>query len=179
MSAEVVVLNGTSSSGKTSIGRCLQGLLGRNWLLLGVDDLIRVMPWQDPRDPESTLAIASDGTVTVADEFRSVEDAWYKGLAAMARAGAGIIVDEVFLGGEKSQARLRAAMEGVRVVWVGVHCDPDVAEERERHRPDRVPGMARRQAETVHAGVVYDLVVDTADASPEECARAIASYVTS
>jgi len=40
----VIVLNGGSSSGKTSIARSLQRLLGTTWMTLGVDDLIRALP---------------------------------------------------------------------------------------------------------------------------------------
>ena len=49
----------------------------------------------------------------------------------MAHAGAKLIVDEVFLEGAGSQARLAAALDGLTVVWVGVRCDTDVAEARE------------------------------------------------
>ena len=63
------------------------------------------------------------------------------------------------MGGRSAQERLAAALSGVPVVWVGVRCDPDVAEARGRARVDRLPGMARLQAGRVHEGVVYDLVV--------------------
>src|SRR6516164_2371766 len=76
-----------------------------------------------------------------------------------------MIIDEVFMGGRSAQERLAAALSGVPVVWVGVQCDPGVAEARERARLDRVPGMARRQAGGVHGGVVYDLVVGSAAAN--------------
>jgi chloramphenicol 3-O phosphotransferase len=100
-----------------------------------------------------------------------------RGLAAMGRAGSGLIIDEVFLGGGWSQQRLAAALAGLPVVWVGVHCDPEVAAVRERSRSDRVGGMARLQALRVHEGVVYDLVVDTTAASAADCAGAIASHL--
>src|SRR5215467_7583735 len=73
-----------------------------------------------------------------------------------------MIIDEMFMGGRLAQERLAAALSGVPVVWVGVQCDPDIAEVRERARLDRVPGMARLQAGRVHEGVVYDLVVGSA-----------------
>jgi chloramphenicol 3-O phosphotransferase len=40
----VIVLNGGSSSGETSIGWCLQAVLPGSWLLLGVDNLIEALP---------------------------------------------------------------------------------------------------------------------------------------
>jgi chloramphenicol 3-O phosphotransferase len=46
-----------------------------------------------------------------------------------------------------------------------------VLEERERSRGNRITGDARAQVEVIHAGVEYDLILDTASQSPEECAR--------
>ena len=54
-----------------------------------------------------TLEITSEGSVVVGDAFRAAELAWYEGLAAIARGGTALIVDEVFLGGGASQDRLR------------------------------------------------------------------------
>jgi chloramphenicol 3-O phosphotransferase len=89
-----------------------------------------------------------------------------------------VIVDEVFLGGASSQARLKTALEGFEVLWVGVHCDANIAEGREMARGDRVTGMARSQATLVHEGVTYDLTVDTSQTESFECARIIAAHVT-
>lgn len=169
-----MVLNGGSSSGKSSIARRLQDLLGPTWLTLGVDDLIRALPGgDDPVDAGPSIDFESDGSVTVGDDFRRAEAAWYQGLAAIGRAGTGLILDEVFMGGRVSQDRLAAALSGLAVMWVGVGCAPGVAAARERTRPDRVVGMARLRAERVHEGVCYDLVVDTTVASPTECANAV------
>ena len=111
--------------------------------------------------------------------FRRLEAGWYDGIAAMARSGVGVIVDEVFLGGGTSQARLRQALSGLAVLWVGVRCDPAVAAAREAGRDDRVPGMARSQADVVHQGVYYDIEVDTTSSSALECARRIKALVMS
>ena len=89
-----------------------------------------------------------------------------------------LIIDEVFLDGGNSQARLRIALDGLSVVWVGVQCQAPVAEARELLRSDRTIGLARDQAERVHRGVGYDVVVDTSAASPDACASAIMSWLT-
>ena len=175
----VIVLNGGSSSGKSSIATCLQRRLEGTWLTLGIDDLIRAMS-HGPADTTAggTLEFTPDGSVVVGAAFRRAETGWSEGLAAMARAGTCLIIDEVFLGGGESQARLRTALKGLSVIWVGVQCQPAVAEARERQRADRNIGMARHQAERVHRGVEYDVVVDTSETAPEECAAAIVAWLT-
>ncbi len=76
----------------------------------------------------------------VEPEFRTLEAAWIEGAAAVARAGARVIVDEVFLGGADSQKRWQKALGELRVLWVGVRCDSAVAAGREVARGDRVIG---------------------------------------
>jgi chloramphenicol 3-O phosphotransferase len=177
---EVIVLNGGSSSGKSSIAACLQAQLDGTWLALGVDDLIRALS-HGPVDTSAggTFEITPEGSVVVGDAFRAAELAWYEGLAAVARSGTGLILDDVFLGGGASQDRLRAALGGLSVLWVGVRCDAAVAEARERLRGDRNTGMARDQAERVHEGVQYDVVVDTDEVAPSDSALAIVAWMRS
>lgn len=173
MHADVIVLNGGSSSGKSTLARRLQDQLGESCLTLSVDDFVHALPGGDQPSGARALGVEADGSVTVNEEFRRAESAWYQGLAAIARSGTRLIVDEVFLGGRASQERLAHALTGLAVLWVGVRCDPEVAAARESERGDRVVGMARRQAELVHDGVVYDVVVDTTHTSPPACARAV------
>lgn len=170
MTVDVVVLNGGSSSGKTSIGRRLQDLLPQPWLLLGVDDLIHIAP-------SSLVSYGPNGEVVFSDHWRALERAWARGVATMARAGAGVLIDDVFLDGVASQQRTNDDLEGLNVLWVGVHCAPEVAAARERARGDRPAGMAAAQAEIVHRGVNYDVIVDSSSLSVDDCARLIAAHV--
>jgi chloramphenicol 3-O phosphotransferase len=174
---QVIVLNGGSSSGKSSIARALQDVLPERWLTFGTDVLAEALPGRG-EDPRSGLVLEPDGTVTVKPEFRAVEEIWYQGLAVMASRGALLILDEVFLAGGAGQQRLRALLGGLDVLWAGVHCDPLVAAGREAGRPERVRGMAMTQAAAVHAGVIYDVEVDTTHCSAISCARKIAQAVT-
>jgi chloramphenicol 3-O phosphotransferase len=176
MPTQVIVLNGSSSSGKTGIARCLQAILPQPWLRLGVDDLLDALP-PSLMGSDSGITIGPEGAVTSGEGFREIETAWTTGVAAMARAGARVIIDDVFLGGAASQERTRAHLEGLDVLWVGVHCDPALLAGREMARGDRVPGMAALQAEVVHQGVVYDVEVDTSHSESLDCARAIAAHV--
>lgn len=173
---QVIVLNGGSSSGKTTIAACLQDMLPSPWLHLGVDTLVDAMP-QALLTSETGITFGADGSVRPGPAFRHLESAWMQGIAAMARAGARIILDEVFLSGVDARDRWRAALAGVAVLWVGVRCDPAVATARERGRADRIAGMAVSQAQLVHAGMAYDVEVDTSDTSAVACARRIAQLV--
>lgn len=71
------------------------------------------------------------------------------------------------MAGGATQTTMRETLEKLNVMWVGVHCDPDVAAGREALRPDRIPGTARTQAQRVHIDMRYDIEVDTTDMSPE------------
>lgn len=177
MTTQIIVLNGGSSSGKTGIARCLQAILPRPWIRIGVDDLLDALP-PSLMDSDSGVAFGRQGEVALGDDFRELEAAWLTGVAAMARAGARVIFDDVFLDGAVSQERVRARLEGLAVLWVGVRCAPEIAVGRELARGDRVIGMAAGQADMAHRGVAYDIEVDTGHAESRDCARVIAARVT-
>lgn len=174
--AAVIVLNGGSSSGKSSIARALQLLLPQPqpWLTFGADVLGEALPRSGAN---AVVTFGPAGEVWLAPAYRPLEQAWYRGLAAMAAAGVGLILDEVFLRGGDGQADLAAVLSGLDVVWVGVRCDPAVAAAREAVRADRVVGMAASQAEVVHRGMAYDVEVDTTRTSTAECAHLIVDHL--
>jgi chloramphenicol 3-O phosphotransferase len=178
MTTHVLVLNGGSSSGKNALAAELQRVLPEPWLSLSVDTFCDALPAR-MTDDAAGISIGMDGSVGVGEEFSRLEHCWAHGVAAMARAGARVIVDDVFLGGPSSQQRWRTALDGLGVLWVGVHCAPDEAARRERARGDRRAGMAEQQALAVHRGIVYDLEVDTTHLSPTEAARPVVDLLCS
>jgi chloramphenicol 3-O phosphotransferase len=174
----VIVLNGTSSAGKSTIARALQAQLDELFLTFGIDTLIQALPIVDGVRSRG-IDFLADGRIELAPEFRRAEASWYAGLAEIARAGTGVIIDEVFLGGGRSQARLEQRLHGLSVLWVGVDCDVATATARETTRGDRPIGLVAQQALVVHDGVHYDLRVDTTTTSASDCARTIAAAMTS
>lgn len=175
MLPNIIFLNGASSSGKTTLARALQSELPGEWLTFGIDDLVRALP---PRLLMGDgIEFGSGGEVKVGPAFARLERAWMQGIAATATAGASLIVDDVLLGGVSGQQRWREALGPLDTFWVGVTCDPDAAEARERQRPDRTPGMHHQQATRVHSGMVYDLTVDTSRHAPGELARLVARAI--
>ncbi|MFI9357700.1 chloramphenicol phosphotransferase CPT [Streptomyces lydicus] len=177
MTTQMIILNGGSSSGKSGIVRCLQAELPDPWLAFGCDAFVDALPARMQAADEG-IVFAADGGVSVGADFRAMEAAWRDGLVAMVRAGARIIIDDVFLGGAASQQRWQKALGGLPVLWVGVRCASAVATGREVARGDRTPGMAASQADVVHQGVRYDLEVDTTHTESLACARSIAARVS-
>ena len=177
VTTQLIMLNGGSSSGKSGIARCLQAVLADPWLAFGCDSFVDALPVKMQTLNEG-IVFAADGSVSVGADFRRLEAAWMDGIAAMARAGARIIIDDVFLGGVASQQRWQKTLAGLAVLWVGVRCDSAVAAGREIARGDRTQGMATSQANVVHEGVSYDLEVDTTRTESLACARTIAARVS-
>jgi chloramphenicol 3-O phosphotransferase len=172
----VVILNGASSAGKTSIVRELQRVMPETWLADGIDVLLELLP-PALRDNEAGLKFTTDRTFTVGPELRRVEQAWMRSIGNIARDGVNVFIDDVFLGGSASQQRWHAALGDVPHRFVAVRCERNVLLEREQARGDRHIGSAADQIDRVHAGVTYDIEVDTTNTSTEDCAATIAAYL--
>jgi chloramphenicol 3-O phosphotransferase len=93
-------------------------------------------------------------------------------VAASARAGNDLLVDDVFIDPAWLDA-WRHELAGLEWLLVGVVAPLAVLEQRERARGNRIAGEARSQLDVIHDGIEYDVTLDTARQSPEESARAI------
>ena len=94
-------------------------------------------------------------------------------VAALARAGNNVIVDDVLV--DEDGSAYRFALAGLEVLWVGVMAPLDVIEAREKLRGDRDIGLARWQYPRVHRNMTYDLTVDATRTTPAEIAHQIRS----
>jgi chloramphenicol 3-O phosphotransferase len=173
----IVILNGVGSSGKTSIGRALQGITDDPFLHVQMDTFLGMLPerYQDHPDGLTFTIIQEDGKPSVIIETGPVADRAFRGMrhavAAMAAQGNNLIVDDVLLG--RKQAEYAELLSGFEVFLVGVFAPLAVLEARERERGDRLIGLARWQYGRVHQYITYDLQVDTSIASAMECAELI------
>lgn len=164
MSGRIILLNGTSSSGKSTLAQALQRALPDPWLVIGIDTLVFALPcrsldpplWSDvfryvrPDDSSDgpfRIETGELGQRLVAGMHRAVE--------ALAASGLDVIVDHVLLE--------TAWLEDIRTQWaelpwlfVGVRCPLDVVEARERDRRDRTIGQAAAQFAVVHEERDYD-----------------------
>ena len=165
----IVLLNGPSSAGKTSVAQALAPGLPTPWLVMPVDlfHSIRSRPQQGLLSEDEWAAV-----------FRGTRSAYHRALAGAALAGCDVIGDHV-LSERWRLADLLDLTAGVDVLLVHVTCDVDELERRERRRGDRDVGTARTQAAEVFTHGDCDLEVDTTNASPEDCAARIAQLVAS
>ena len=101
-----------------------------------------------------------------------------RAIASFADQGFDLIVDGVLpYGHPDSIADALAIFRRHRLCYVGVHCDLDVLDQRERERANRNEGWARRQYQDIHDGAVYDIEVDTTTIGADQNADRIARYL--
>ena len=155
----LLALNGGSSAGKTTLARKLQSSLDGPWLLLGIDLLLWTLPAEMVGDQRGIQII--DGEIQRGAEFMRLYTGFQRAVASLVSSGIDVILDEVLLDGSEDQRRWDEALGDLPVCWVAVHCDPDTVAKREQERGDRPPGIARKQAASVHRGVRYDIELDT------------------
>jgi chloramphenicol 3-O phosphotransferase len=175
--ATVILLNGVGSSGKSSIGRELQNILGEPYLHVQMDAFIDMLPERLQDHPEAFSYEKSDEngkpliTIACGPAGRRLLAGMRHAIAAMAEQGNNLIVDDVTCYGEMADyVRL---LSPYRLHLVGVFAPLEILEARERERGDRMIGLARWQYGRVHRDVRYDLEVDTSAATPLDCARLI------
>lgn len=175
MPGRVVLLHGTSSSGKTTVARAVQRLSDEPWVLLGIDAFWNAVDerWMEhgPRAAEGFLW-RDDATIVPGPAGQRLAAGMRAGVAATARAGNDLLVDDVFIDPAWLDA-WRHELSGLEWFLVGVMAPLEVLEERERARGNRIAGEARAQLGGLHDGIDYDLVVDSVLHSPQECAEAI------
>ena len=149
------MLNGASSSGKSTLARRLHERLEAPFLLLSADQLIDAGVRPARRSDTGPF----DWVGAVRPRFF---DGFHRSIAAFAAAGNDLLVEHVVEHADW-RAQLDHLLAGVDVFWVGVHCDLDEIDRRELARGDRTPGEGRAHVEIdrIHEHGPYDLTVDT------------------
>lgn len=146
MNGRIIILNGTSSAGKTTLARGLRPKLEPGFCYYSSDQLADAK--FRPLDPAARSAGRNQFFV-----------GFHRTIPALASAGLDLLVEHIV---EEQQwaEDLATLLKGFDVFWIGVHASIDLITEREKLRGDRMIGEALYHLRT-HDFCRYDLEVDT------------------
>jgi len=159
------MLNGTSSSGKTTIARALQEAAPRVLLNFSIDSILSALP------ASAVERIVRGDDISDLD-YPGLVRGYYACVRELLALGRDLIVDNAITARDRAEL-LMAAVASHHVVMVGLDCPPEVLAERERARGDRQVGMAVAQQARIHTWLHYDLRIDTSHTAAETAAQQI------
>ena len=182
----IVLLNGSSSAGKTTLAAALQDAMDDAWHHVALDQFRDGMPgrYRGINAPEGThgeqglnvVPVRKRGELVTEIRFGAMGHRMLRGMhraiAAFAAAGNNVVVDDILFEPAILDDYL-VALRDVEVLFVGVRCPLPVVTRREEQRMGRFPGTAFSHFEEVHIHGCYDLEVDTAAEPPRDCALRI------
>ena len=161
---QVILLNGPSSSGKSTLAGELQAQIkarkAEDYQVVSIDDFMETDPMETMYE-DDVWAIAGDLCDRALDILAS---------------GSGVIIDHVITS-ERIFRQLKEMLYAYPLRTVHITCPPEILAERERARGDRCPGSAAASAQYLYPRDGYDLTVDTGMKSARENALAIAETV--
>lgn len=193
----IIIFNGPSSAGKTTVQKKLQSISKEFFLRIGIDsffdaliaepDLTQfqkegILKQYTPNGELIRSVIMTrdiDGNQIVPLKIGSagirIIHGMHNALAAYADAGNNIIVDYILYDPEWI-LDLKQVLNNYTVYLVGFKGPLSVIEEREKKRATSPVGHARSHYNTVHQGMKYDLIVDI-EQSPDVIADTINQYI--
>ena len=158
----VVLLNGVSSSGKSSVAKEFVKLRP-DFFHLSVDDFA---------DWVNGMEDAQQGRVIPVE----TEHYFHRVIAMFSDSGVNVVVDHI-LDSVTTAKDCCKVLRDYPVLLVGVHCPVEELDRREAARRDRQPGQARGQLAFVHRREIYDVEVDTCREDATACAARISEAV--
>ena len=161
---KIILLNGASSSGKSSLARVLQATLPGPFWHFSIDHLMAasVLPQQR----------IDSGEFSWRDLRHHFFEGFHRCLPALARGGNNLIVEHI-VETEDWMNRLLFLLADFGIYFVGVHCALPELERRATARGIRKLDEARADHEVTHTFGRYDLEVDTTSEQPQQIGAAL------
>lgn len=158
----VILLNGASSAGKSTLARTLHRLMEEDSMIFSMDDYLAM---SRGRHENALDAVRETGLPFI--------ESFHASIAEAARKGALVIVDHVIGESARWLRDLLNRLSGIPCALIKVDCREDILLERERNRTDRTPdpAHAERQHGSIHQHFPHDFSIDTSEATPRECAE--------
>jgi chloramphenicol 3-O phosphotransferase len=173
---KILILNGASSAGKSSLIAALQKSLDEPYLEAGMDKFIFMLPGRYLNRPlwDDVLGLATES----GEYGHRLFCGMHRAMASLSRSGLNVIADHVLV--EPIWVEDCARVLGALPAYlIGVRCSLEVLVAREAARKDRTLGQAAAQHDLVHRHGLYDLEVDTSLHTTEYCAAQIRRFMES
>ncbi|WP_044478195.1 chloramphenicol phosphotransferase CPT family protein [Paenibacillus antibioticophila] len=175
----IVLLNGTSSSGKTSISVELTNQEEILFHHLSIDDFFNNFNgFIDNKFPDFKPAREVDDHVVAQIIFDPILSMYYSTIKLFSEMGLNVIADTVIDNDKRFNECLDAFFDQP-TLFIGVMCSREELVRREQKRGDRQIGLASSQFDLVYCFKEYDLEVNTEELNPIECAERILSFIKS
>lgn len=175
MQPQLILLNGTSSAGKSSIIKCLHEQLRQPYLDMGLDRFLYMLPSQYMKQPLWKEVWDHTHAGELGNRLMS---GMHHSMRSMVNCGNLVLADHVLI--EKNWvSELADLFHDQHAYFIGVHCPLEILEQRELDRKDRTLGSAKVQFPIVHQWAHYDLAIDSSLSSPEQSADKIIEFLAS
>ena len=183
MSGKIIILNGTSSSGKSTVGIELKNFL-HQYFFTSIDDFMRGLPDSMHGDADHHQAEEVGALTKFSEDRTRILDftitpkgypwlgRFVKGICAFCNKDNGVIFDMIITD-DKMLHFVADHFREHEVHFVGIICDEETRKQREIGRGDRMHGMYLLNADYVYGACVYDFVVDTSALHPAAAAAEI------
>jgi len=187
MQGKVILLNGCSSAGKTTLALELQAISNEPFQHIALDHFRDGLPpslrgFNSPEGAPGSRGLnvvpeikngKSVTSIKFGDYGEEVLKVMRRAVSQLASAGCSVVVDDILF--ERGYLLDYAKVLNPNSSWlVAVKCNLDVVREREARRAGRFPGTADSHFDSIHEhGVVYDIVVDTSIKSAADLAKEI------
>lgn len=164
---KIIVINGPSSSGKSTLAKAVQKQFDIPFLRYSFDLFLdnQVLPMDQIRSGVFSWEALRPGL------FSGLQQC----LPVLAAAGNNIIFDHIIETKPMLHELIRLTRD-LDVYFVGLHCSLEELERREIQRGNRKTGDARLDYETVHTFTLYDLELDSENGVDENALTLIKTW---
>jgi chloramphenicol 3-O phosphotransferase len=164
---KIILLNGASSSGKSTLAASLQSTLDEPFWHYSIDHLLAANVLPNARLQKGDFA------------WQDLRPAFFAGfhmsIPALVNAGNNLIVEHI-VETDEWMRRLVGVLCNLDLFFVGLHCPLEELERRERLRGDRRIGEAKADFENTHRFCTYDIEVSSAQSVEANAKQVIAAW---
>lgn len=169
----LIYLNGTSSSGKTSIALELQKLIPTPVFYFSIDTLLHSLASSD------VDAIMGKSLARSTMDWAAIFSGYFSCVATLIKTENQVIADCPVYSQKLADTFSQHLLPLSPRVVVKIECPLEVLEEREKTRGDRAFGVAQGQFKGIHQYLNYDLQIHSHRMTPAESALKIFEFMNS